>query len=92
MSSAGHCGRHERYRCSEGEDYDLPPFNGDGNYRGGVLKVFFMGQRKGLYRYATVEVCRADEPMVIEYLRPRLQHLMQLWSPLIDPPAAGGEE
>jgi hypothetical protein len=71
-----------RWDWVEGEDHDLPPYNGDVNYRSGVLKVFFMGQRKGLYRYATVEVCRADEEGVIAYLSPRMGHLLQLWSPI----------
>ena len=60
-------------------------FNGDVNYRNGKLKLFWMGQRKGLYRWSVVEVCRADEPAVIKFLKPRLAHLMSLWSPLISP-------
>lgn len=61
---------------------DETPFNGDANYRNGELAVFWMGQRKGLYFWSTVEVCRADEPAVIEFLRPRLKHLLKLWEPL----------
>ena len=59
-----------------------PVFNGDVNYRNGQLKLFWMGQRKGLYRYTLIEVCRADEPAVIEFLMPRLAHLVGLWLPL----------
>lgn len=59
-------------------------FNGDVNYRNGTLKIFWMGQRKGLYRYTLVEVCRADEDAVIEFLKPRLAHLMRLWEPLVE--------
>jgi hypothetical protein len=72
-----------RWDWTEGGDQAGEPFNGDVNYRNGVLKVFIMGQRKGLYNWATVEVCRADEPAVRDYLLPRLQRLMDLWSPMI---------
>lgn len=72
--------------CCDEEGEELPPFNGDVNYRNGELKLFWMGQRKGLYRWSIIEVCRADEPAVIEFLRPRLAHLMGLWAPLIDQP------
>jgi hypothetical protein len=71
-----------RWDWHEGTDYDLPEFNGDENQRNGKLFIFFMGQRKGLYRWAEVDVCRADEPKVIEYLMPRYRHLMKLWTPL----------
>lgn len=57
-------------------------FNGDIYYRNGKLKLFWMGQRKGLYRYSTIEVCRADEKAVIEFLTPRMRHLFSLWEPL----------
>jgi len=53
----------------------------DPHYRGGRLLVFFMGQRKGMYRWAEVRVCRADEPAVIAYLRPRWEHMRSLWAP-----------
>lgn len=79
-----------RWDWREGADWGLLPFNGDDNYRNGHLMLFWMGQRKGLYRWTTIEVCRADEPMVIEFLRPRLAHLIALWSPLLPEPAVGG--
>jgi hypothetical protein len=71
-----------RWDWREGEEYGLGPFTGDVNYRNGRLLVFWMGQRKGLYQYSTVEVCRADESAVIEYLRPRWEHMRLLWEPL----------
>ena len=55
---------------------------GDENYRDSTLKLFYMGQRKGLYRYAEVEVCRADEPAVREWLKVRWDHMKKLWEPL----------
>jgi hypothetical protein len=75
-----------RFDWREGEDHDLIPYNGDANYRNGKLLIFWMGQRKGLYRYSTVEVCRNDEPAVLEFLRARWEHLKLLWSPLGETP------
>lgn len=82
-----------RWDWKEGEDEDgkAVAFNGDENYRNGLLSIYFMGQRKGLYRWVTVEVCRADEPAVIGYLQPRLDYLMRLWAPL-PPPRRRGDE
>ena len=56
--------------------------DGDDHYRGYEFFVFWMGQRKGLYRSTITHVCRADEPAVIEWLRPRWDHLAKLWAPL----------
>lgn len=71
-----------RFDWYEGEDHGASAFNGDRYYRNGLLHVFFMGQRKGAYRFASVEVCRADEPAVLEYLAPRWEHMRALWAPL----------
>ena len=57
-------------------------YTGDDNYRNGILKIFWMGQRKGLYRYSRVEVCRADELSIIQFLKPRWEHLRLLWEPI----------
>jgi hypothetical protein len=64
-----------RFDWVEGEDHELPVFNGDEHYRNGRLKIFWMGQRKGIYQFSIVDVCRADEPDVIAFLRPRWEHL-----------------
>jgi len=69
-----------------------PTFNGDVHFRNGVLKVFWMLQRKGIYRCTTVAVCRADEPKVIAFLEPRRQHLLALWEPLVSRPAVSIEK
>jgi hypothetical protein len=71
-----------RWDWREGEGWELQPFNGDVNYRNGMLMIFWMGQRKGLYRYSTVEVCRADEQAVIEFLKPRWEHMKEMWEPI----------
>lgn len=46
------------------------------------LQLFWMGQRKGLYRFTQVNVTKADEPAVREWLQGRLNYLMKLWEPL----------
>jgi hypothetical protein len=71
-----------RWDWLEGPDNDLGSYNGDENYRHAKLLLFFMGQRQGRYFWSEVEVCRADEPAIIAFLRPRLQHLISLWTPL----------
>jgi hypothetical protein len=38
-----------------------------------------------------VEVCRADEPEVIKFLKPRMKYLFDLWMPLPEPPATEAE-
>jgi hypothetical protein len=75
-----------RWDWQEQGDDGEPNFNGDVNYRNGKLLLFWMGQRKGVYRYSTIEVCRADEPAVIAFLRPRWEHLRSLWMPLSSTP------
>lgn len=71
-----------RWDWREGDDWGLGPFTGDVNYRNGKMLIFWMGQRKGLYRYSTVDVCRADEAAVRAFLLPRWEHLKALWEPL----------
>jgi hypothetical protein len=71
-----------RWDWEEEDDNGDANFNGDVNYRNGKLLIFWMGQRKGLYQYSVVKVCRADEPAVIEFLRPRWEYLRKLWEPI----------
>lgn len=72
-----------RWDWREGGDWERgSEFNGDIHYRNGVLLLFWMGQRKGLYRWTEVEVCRADEPAIREWLQTRLDYLASLWAPL----------
>lgn len=72
-----------RWDWKEGEDQGLGEYTGDDYYRHARLHLYFMGQRKGAFRYSIVEVCRADEPAIIAYLQPRLDHLMSLWAPMV---------
>ena len=44
-----------------------------------VLLLFWIGQRKGLFRYTTVLVSKEDEPSVREWLAKRWTHIQILW-------------
>lgn len=65
----------------DGDPGNPVDWHGDEYYRDSILKVFYMGQRKGIYRWVTVEVCRADEPAVREWLQKRFDHMLKLWEP-----------
>jgi hypothetical protein len=57
-------------------------WQGDENYRDSRLVIFWVGQRKGIFRSTNIEVCRADEPAVREWLTKCFHHLLKLWTPL----------
>jgi hypothetical protein len=57
----------------------------DDYYRAYELSIFWMGQRKGIYRSTQISVCRADEPAVREWLTVRWEHLQLLWQPIAAP-------
>lgn len=59
-------------------------FNGDDYYRNGVLYLYYMGQRKGLYRYVSIDVCRADEFKIKEFLLKRWEVIKEIWEPFDD--------
>ena len=46
-----------------------------------VLKLYYMGQRKGLFRSVLIRVCSKNEPSVREFLEQRWKHLSKLWEP-----------
>lgn len=46
-----------------------------------VLLLFWIGQRKGLYRWSEIKVTDADEPAVRKWLKLRFKHLQELWVP-----------
>jgi hypothetical protein len=48
------------------------------------LKIYWMGQRKGVYRYSTIHVNDDDETSVTEWLTKRWEHLQLLWSGISD--------
>lgn len=49
-----------------------------------VLLIFWMGQRKGLYRWTDIDITDADEPAVKEWLSKRWQYLTLLWRGISD--------
>lgn len=71
-----------RFDWHEGDDYDLPDYSGDNKQRCAKLRLFYMNQRKGMFRSVSVDVCRNDEPAVKAWLQPRFEHMMKLWEPL----------
>lgn len=71
-----------RFDWREGEDNGARDFTGDANYRNGNLQIFWLRQRKGIFACSEIEVCRADEPAVIAFLRPRWDLMRKLWEPL----------
>ena len=71
-----------RFDWQEGESHEIGEYNGDDYYRHAILRLFYMGQRKGLYRSVAIEVCRADEPQIIEFLKVRWENLKDLWNPI----------
>lgn len=70
-----------RWDWLEGEDNGAGDYRGDDYYRNGILKVQFVGQRKALLYSHEISVCRADEPRVIEFLKPRFEYAKKLWEP-----------
>jgi hypothetical protein len=61
------------------DDDENVVWQGDENYRDGTLKLFYMGQRKAYCSSHHVEVCRADEPAVREFLEKKWAHMQRLW-------------
>lgn len=66
----------------EGRGCDTCDQEGETKEQFDVLLIFWMGQRKGLYRWSEVAVEEADEEQVRAWLEPRFAHLKQLWEPL----------
>lgn len=71
-----------RWDWIEENDDGEPTYNGDNNYRNGKLKLFYMHQRKGYHSCSIVEVCRADEPAVLTFLRGHWEHMQTMWAPI----------
>lgn len=46
------------------------------------LRLYFFMQRKARPHSIHVTVTKADEPAVIEYLKPLFAHMLELWEPL----------
>jgi len=54
-----------------------PRLDSEGNLS--TLTLFFMMQRKGCKKVITIDMKDSDEPKVIEYLKPRWEHMKLLW-------------
>ena len=72
------------WQWCEGEDHDLPKYGGDPYYRGARLEIGMWKAGKGLYACHHIDVCRADEPAVREYLGRCWTYTRELWGPVVD--------
>lgn len=45
------------------------------------LALFVMSQRKGLFQPITVAVQKNEETAIIEWLKPRYERMLKLWTP-----------
>lgn len=65
-------------------DYNLV-FRWDWDRKARALTVYYVGQRKGLFRSVKVRGMHADdEPAVRAWLTTRWEHLRALWAPISD--------
>lgn len=71
-----------RFDWRDTESWGATDYTGDDYYRNGKLHLYFVHQHKGRFIARIVDVCRADEPAVIEFLKPRMEYLFALWEPL----------
>lgn len=75
----------ESFLADEGDadlDYNLV-FRWDWDKTEKTLKLFFMGQRKGLFRTAIIRGMHPDEEASVrQYLETRWKHLSDLWAPI----------
>ena len=62
--------------------FDWIKADADNEQDGDKLFLFWMGQRKGLYRWSVIDIKDADEDAVRAWLKPRFDHLKKLWEPL----------
>lgn len=56
----------------------------DPYYRNGRFMLQMIGQRKAYLCSFEVSVCRADEPAIIEFLKPRWEYMKSMWEPFSD--------
>lgn len=50
-------------------------------YDSDLLKIFWIMQRLGDYRYCIIKVKKEEEDKVIKFLKPRWEYMNSLWSP-----------
>lgn len=74
--------RFDWQEAKPGDSGEFGEYNGDDYYRHAILRLFYMGQGRGLYRSVAIEVCRADEPTILGFLKVRWEHMRRLWEPV----------
>jgi len=83
----------EFYEEEGGSDFDLnllfrfdwrTPESGWVEEGGDILELFYVQQRKGLFRSVIIKINRDEEEDVIKFLTSRFRWLLKLWSPLPD--------
>jgi len=62
-------------------DEDSDELSEAGKAGKGVLKLYWMGQRKGLFKVSLVDVEGTDEERVRVWLQQHLEHMVKLWAP-----------
>lgn len=70
-----------RWDWREGGDWGAGEYNGDDYYRHASFMLQMIGQRKSYLCSFEVSVCRADEPAIIEFLKPRWEYMKTMWEP-----------
>lgn len=70
---------------------DEGEYSGDDYYRHARFLIQMIGQRKALLQSFAVSVCRADEPAILEFLKPRWEYMKTMWEPF-SPPAGGSTD
>jgi hypothetical protein len=45
------------------------------------LDLFYIGQRKGIFRTVRIIVTKEEEPVIRKWLQPRYEKILQLWEP-----------
>lgn len=74
-----------RWDWLEGEDWGAGAYNGDDYYRHARFMLQLIGQRKAKLLSFEVAVCRADEPAILEFLKPRWEYMQTMWLPFSHP-------
>lgn len=74
------------------EDGSKAPVNSEGNYS--VLKLHLMMQRKGCKRFIEITKMEdSDNEKVFTFLKPRFEHLKEMWAPFnLEPKTETNEE
>lgn len=70
--------------------WDWRPAGEDWGLESDTLCLYYVGQRKGLFRIVHVSgVTKADEAEIRAWLSLRWEHLVRLWSPVSSPAREG---